>query len=154
MFEKITKQCCSLTQTYSYSPEKKAMAQEQKIDTLRRSFTLPSSSSPPQLSPPSTQMDNSSNDDGKSTRRKQQGKSHSFYRRQLPDTCIALSSKKGKELFSSSLLNNGLKSFFLLIEQFTTQSEPAYCGISTLVMILNALSVDPRQTWKGKSYNS
>ena len=30
-----------------------------------------------------------------------------------------------------------------------TQSEPAYCGFSTLVMTLNALSVDPRLTWKG-----
>jgi glutathione gamma-glutamylcysteinyltransferase len=35
------------------------------------------------------------------------------------------------------------------MEQFTTQSEPAYCGISTLAMVLNALSVDPRRTWKG-----
>jgi hypothetical protein len=31
----------------------------------------------------------------------------------------------------------------------TTQAEPAYCGISTLVMCLNAANVDPRQTWKG-----
>jgi len=42
-----------------------------------------------------------------------------------------------------------LKSFFPLIEQFTTQSEPAYCGLSTLVLVLNALSVDPGQNWKG-----
>lgn len=35
------------------------------------------------------------------------------------------------------------------MEQFTTQSEPAYCGISTLVIVLNALAVDPRRTWKG-----
>jgi glutathione gamma-glutamylcysteinyltransferase len=31
----------------------------------------------------------------------------------------------------------------------TTQTEPAYCGITTLVLVLNALSVDPQQTWKG-----
>ena len=43
----------------------------------------------------------------------------------------------------------GLKSFFPLMEQFTTQSEPAYCGISTLVVALNAFAIDPRQVWKG-----
>ncbi|CAB4033511.1 Glutathione gamma-glutamylcysteinyltransferase, partial [Paramuricea clavata] len=26
--------------------------------------------------------------------------------------------------------------------------EPAYCGLSTLVMVLNALSVDPGKVWK------
>ena len=31
----------------------------------------------------------------------------------------------------------------------TTQSEPAYCGISTLVLVLNAFAVDPQRTWKG-----
>ena len=35
------------------------------------------------------------------------------------------------------------------MEQFTTQSEPAFCGISTLVIVLNALAVDPRRIWKG-----
>lgn len=72
-----------------------------------------------------------------------------FYRRSLPSTCTSLSSKEGKIYFQSALAGNGLKSFFPLIEQFTTQSEPAYCGISTLVMVLNALAVDPRKTWKG-----
>jgi glutathione gamma-glutamylcysteinyltransferase len=31
----------------------------------------------------------------------------------------------------------------------STQSEPAYCGVTTLVIVLNALSVDPRRVWKG-----
>jgi len=73
----------------------------------------------------------------------------SFYQRKLPDSCIAFSSKLGKKIFASSLSNGGLKSFFPLIQQFTTQSEPAFCGLSTLVLVLNALSVDPRQNWKG-----
>ena len=47
------------------------------------------------------------------------------------------------------MATNGLKSFFPLIEQFTTQSEPAFCGISTLVIVLNALAIDPRKAWKG-----
>ncbi|KAJ2609926.1 hypothetical protein H4S08_003836, partial [Coemansia sp. RSA 1365] len=32
---------------------------------------------------------------------------------------------------------------------FTVQSEPAYCGPSSLAMVLNALEVDPGRTWKG-----
>jgi Phytochelatin synthase len=72
-----------------------------------------------------------------------------FYRRSLPDTCIAFSSKQGRKFFESAMKNHGLKSYFHLMEQYTTQSEPAFCGISTLVIALNALAVDPRQIWKG-----
>ena len=72
-----------------------------------------------------------------------------FYRRPLSDSCTALSSPQGRTLFELSLRNKGCKSFFVLTEQFTTQSEPAYCGISSLVMVLNALAVDPRKLWKG-----
>ena len=72
-----------------------------------------------------------------------------FYRRPLPTSCTALSSKEGRTHFESSLSLRGLKSFFPLMEQFTTQSEPAFCGISTLVIVLNALAVDPRRIWKG-----
>lgn len=46
------------------------------------------------------------------------------------------------------MTNHGLKSFFGLIEQFSTQVEPAYCGVTTLTVCLNAFSIDPRQTWK------
>jgi len=73
----------------------------------------------------------------------------SFHRRVLPETCVALSSQKGRDLFGSAHKHGGLASFFPLMEQFVTQSEPAYCGISTLVMTLNALAVDPNMTWKG-----
>jgi glutathione gamma-glutamylcysteinyltransferase len=59
-----------------------------------------------------------------------------------------LSSPEGQQLFRSSLLNNGTKAFFHLISQFHTQTEPAFCGPSTLVMVLNSLNVDPRQQWK------
>jgi glutathione gamma-glutamylcysteinyltransferase len=30
-----------------------------------------------------------------------------------------------------------------------TQSEPSYCSLSSLAMVLNALNHDPRKTWKG-----
>lgn len=62
---------------------------------------------------------------------------------------MAFNSSEGRRQFESALRHKGLKSFFALMEQFTTQSEPAFCGISTLVMVLNALAVDPRKVWKG-----
>mmetsp|Transcript_17505 Transcript_17505/g.35988 ORF Transcript_17505/g.35988 Transcript_17505/m.35988 type:complete len:471 (+) Transcript_17505:492-1904(+) len=73
----------------------------------------------------------------------------SFYQRKLPDTCVAFASREGKKIFRSALENDGLKSFYNLIEQHHTQTEPAFCGVSTLVMVLNALAVDPGQNWKG-----
>lgn len=76
----------------------------------------------------------------------------SFYRRPLPDTCTALSSKRGRQYFQSALDAKGLKSFFHLMEQHTTQAEPAYCGICTLTMCLNAMAVDPKQQWNGSPW--
>ncbi|KAL1552949.1 Glutathione gamma-glutamylcysteinyltransferase 1 [Salvia divinorum] len=42
-----------------------------------------------------------------------------------------------------------MEGFFNLISHFQTQSEPAYCGLATLAMVLNALGIDPCRTWKG-----
>lgn len=36
-----------------------------------------------------------------------------------------------------------------LLSQFHTQAEPAYCGLASLVMALNALAIDPQKVWKG-----
>lgn len=44
--------------------------------------------------------------------------------------------------------------FFKLISHFQTQSEPAYCGLATLAMVLNALAIDPCRKWKGIKYSS
>jgi len=73
----------------------------------------------------------------------------SFYKRTLPNSCIGFSTLLGKEIFKSALVHNGLKSFYSLIQQFSTQTEPSFCGLTTLVLVLNALSVDPKQIWKG-----
>jgi glutathione gamma-glutamylcysteinyltransferase len=74
----------------------------------------------------------------------------SFYQRELPAaTCVAFSSPHGKLIFASAMQHGGLKCFFALIQQFHTQSEPSFCGLATLVMVLNAFSVDPEQNWKG-----
>ena len=75
--------------------------------------------------------------------------SKTFYRRQLPETAISFSSPKGREIFASAMASGGTSSFFPLIEQLQTQPEPAFCGLTTLVIVLNALAVDPRRSWKG-----
>jgi glutathione gamma-glutamylcysteinyltransferase len=55
----------------------------------------------------------------------------------------------GRELFREALASGGLEGYFALSEQFHTQSEPQYCGASTMAMILNALALDPNRIWKG-----
>lgn len=73
----------------------------------------------------------------------------SFYRRPLPDALIGFSSNAGRKLFHEALSAGGMANYFPLAEQFNTQLEPSYCGISSLVMVLNALGVDPGANWKG-----
>lgn len=73
----------------------------------------------------------------------------SFHKRPLPPNLIALSSKRGKELFREAYDQGTLESYFSLAEQFITQSEPSYCSISSLAMVLNALNFDPKRIWKG-----
>jgi Phytochelatin synthase len=74
----------------------------------------------------------------------------SFYKRDLPASCIAFTSAKGKQLFRQALLEQEyMEAYFALSMQFLTQSEPAYCGLGSLCMVLNALEVDPMRQWKG-----
>eukprot|EP01083_Nonionella_stella_P293159 996949_1 len=73
-----------------------------------------------------------------------------FYRRQLPcPPAIPFTSKEGRQLFRESLADGYMEGYFVLAEQFRTQDEPAFCGLSTLTMVLNALSIDPKRVWKG-----
>lgn len=30
-----------------------------------------------------------------------------------------------------------------------TQDEPAFCGLASIAMVLNALAIDPKRAWKG-----
>lgn len=73
----------------------------------------------------------------------------SFHKRVLPNSLIGLSSPRGKGLFKEALSNGGMESFFPLSEQFITQSEPSFCALTSLAMVLNALNHDPKKTWKG-----
>ncbi|KAF9429378.1 hypothetical protein BGZ76_001380 [Entomortierella beljakovae] len=74
---------------------------------------------------------------------------NSFYRRKLPDHLISFTSPKGKQLFKEMLQGGYGEGYFTLVGNFTTQSEPAYCGPSSLAMVLNSLEVDPQRQWKG-----
>lgn len=73
----------------------------------------------------------------------------SLYRRPLPSELVAFASPEGRALFDAARAAGGMEAFFPLIEQFHTQAEPAFCGLGTLVVTLNALGVDPGRLWRG-----
>jgi phytochelatin synthase len=75
--------------------------------------------------------------------------SQTLYRRPLPAEAIAFSSPEGRRLFAEALTSGGLDGYFPLAEQFHTQSDPAFCGLGSLVVALNALAIDPERLWKG-----
>ncbi len=52
-------------------------------------------------------------------------------------------------MFERALASGHLECYFRLAAQLSTQDEPAYCGLTTLVVALNALGVDPNRVWKG-----
>ncbi|TXG63856.1 hypothetical protein EZV62_010850 [Acer yangbiense] len=70
-----------------------------------------------------------------------------LYKRLLPSPpAIEFASPQlqGKQLFSEALEGGTMEGFFKLISYYyQTQSEPAYCGLATLSVVLNALSIDP-----------
>jgi glutathione gamma-glutamylcysteinyltransferase len=72
-----------------------------------------------------------------------------LYRRPLPADAIAFSSPAGREVFKEAMAMGGLEGYFPLAEQFHTQSDPAFCGLGSLVVALNALGIDPGRLWKG-----
>lgn len=73
----------------------------------------------------------------------------SFFKRALPDTCIAFDSQQGKALFKQALAEGNMENYFNLAQHFTTQEEVAYCGLATLCLVLNSLGIDPQQQYKG-----
>src|SRR4051812_28016333 len=73
----------------------------------------------------------------------------SFYRRPLPSPLVPFSSVEGRLIFGEALAAGTMEGYFPLAEQFHTQAEPAFCGLGTLVMVLNALAIDPGRSWKG-----
>ncbi|HKP60540.1 MAG TPA: phytochelatin synthase family protein [Polyangiales bacterium] len=74
---------------------------------------------------------------------------NTLYRRPLPEGAIPFSSPEGRAVFAEALGQGGLDGYFPLAEQFHTQSDPAFCGLGSLVVALNALAIDPGRLWKG-----
>jgi len=72
-----------------------------------------------------------------------------LYRRPLPGDAVAFASTEGQRLFREALADGGLGGYFALAEQYQTQSDPAFCGLGSLVVALNALAIDPGRLWKG-----
>lgn len=72
-----------------------------------------------------------------------------YYRRELPSSLVSFTSDEGRTLFKEALVSGHAEAYFSLSGNFTHQSEPAFCGLGSLAMVLNALEVDPRRTWKG-----
>ncbi|CAO2199492.1 unnamed protein product [Urochloa humidicola] len=74
----------------------------------------------------------------------------SLYRRVLPSPpAVDFTSPEGKHLFSEALEGGTMEGFFPLVSCFQTQSEPAFCGLASLAVVLNALAIDPGRRWKG-----
>jgi len=57
-----------------------------------------------------------------------------------------------QELFLEAIHNGTMEGFYKLVSHFQTQSEPAFCGLASLSMVLNALAIDPGRKWKGTLY--
>ncbi|XP_059432164.1 glutathione gamma-glutamylcysteinyltransferase 1-like [Corylus avellana] len=73
-----------------------------------------------------------------------------LYRRVLPSPpAFDFASHEGKKLFVEAIQSGTMEGFYRLISYFQTQSEPAYCGLASLSMVLNALAIDPGRKWKG-----
>ncbi|CAN8267637.1 unnamed protein product [Cochlearia groenlandica] len=74
----------------------------------------------------------------------------SLYRRSLPSPpAIDFSSAEGKKIFKEAVQKGTMEGYFSLISYFQTQSEPAFSALSSLSIVLNALSIDSDLKWKG-----
>jgi glutathione gamma-glutamylcysteinyltransferase len=72
-----------------------------------------------------------------------------FHRRTLPLPSIAFSSTEGKAIFTKALIEGGLENYFPISEAFQSQGHPAFCGLGSLTVALNAILLDPQRIWQG-----
>ncbi|KAF7062480.1 hypothetical protein CFC21_069074 [Triticum aestivum] len=74
----------------------------------------------------------------------------SLCRRVLPTPpAVEFASPEGRRLFAEALEAGTMEGFFSLVSHFQTQSEPAFCGLASIAVVLNALAIDPGRRWKG-----
>ena len=74
---------------------------------------------------------------------------YSFKRRVLPPNLISFNSTEGKSRLLHALQTKNAEAYIPLSQQFVNQMDPAFCGISTLIVVLNALAIDPNVRWRG-----
>lgn len=72
----------------------------------------------------------------------------SFYGRDLPAFLVDFRTEEGKRRLVRTLGGGTAGPYLSLASTFHTQSEPAFCGLATLAIVLNALQVDPQRVWK------
>ncbi len=72
-----------------------------------------------------------------------------YHRRPLPPDLVAFGSPEGRKLLVDALAAGTAECFHALVAHLHTQAEPAWCGLGTLVTVLNALEIDPGRVWKG-----
>ncbi|CAG8732108.1 17499_t:CDS:2, partial [Racocetra persica] len=72
-----------------------------------------------------------------------------FEGRPLPDHLISFSSPIGKELFKQALIEGYAEGYLNLSSCFAHQMDPAFCGLSSLSIVLNALQIKGAPIWKG-----
>ncbi|KAL7566870.1 hypothetical protein ACA910_021361 [Epithemia clementina (nom. ined.)] len=65
------------------------------------------------------------------------------------NTVTALDSRIGRSRLLRALQQETAHSYWALQNHFANQSEPTYCGVTTLLVVLNALAIDPLRRWKG-----
>ena len=75
-------------------------------------------------------------------------KARSFYSRLLPKNLVDFCSDESRNRLVRSLSNGTAFPYLALSSCFNIQAEPAYCGVTTLAITLNALQIDPQRIWK------
>jgi glutathione gamma-glutamylcysteinyltransferase len=72
-----------------------------------------------------------------------------LYRRPLPPELVDFRAPAGRTLLLEALQAGTAEAFHALVAQLHTQGKPAWCGLGSLVTVLNALEIDPGRTWQG-----
>jgi glutathione gamma-glutamylcysteinyltransferase len=73
----------------------------------------------------------------------------SVYKRIPNNLGIPFQSSKSQTFLKECIEEGNSVAFFDIIDQFQTQSDPTFCGPTTLIIILNSLGIDPNKKWKG-----
>jgi len=69
----------------------------------------------------------------------------------LPDNLTDLNSEQGEKFFFES---GALQSYFAVADNFVTQKTQAYCGVASIVMVLNALHTPAPTTPEYQPYHT